>query len=123
MRRKLFVVLMLAIPLVTMARQVVIETRSLSLVINADEGHQPQFVYFGQKLSAADLNALNAQPSTLNANGRMDLYPPYGMWPQSAAAMSLRHADGNLTTQLFTTNVEQQGDVTCITLKDRHYQR
>ena len=102
MRRKLFVVLMLAIPLVTMARQVVIETRSLSLVINADEGHQPQYVYFGQKLSAADLNALNAQPSTLNANGRMDLYPPYGMWPQSAAAMSLRHADGNLTTHRCT---------------------
>jgi alpha-galactosidase len=121
MRRKLFVVLMLAIPLVTMARQVVIETRSLSLVINADEGHQPQYVYFGQKLSAADLNALNAQRSTLNANGRMDLYPPYGMWPQSAAAMSLRHADGNLTTQLFTTNVEQQGDVTCITLNDPLY--
>ena len=96
MKRKLFFVLLMVMPLCAMAKQVVIQTRSLSLVINANEGHQPHYVYFGQKLSPSELEALPAPVS-----GRMDVYPPYGMWPQSAAAVSLRHADGNLTTALL----------------------
>ena len=116
MKRKLFFVLLMVMPLCAMAKQVVIQTRSLSLVINANEGHQPRYVYFGQKLSPSELEALPAPVS-----GRMDVYPPYGMWPQSAAAVSLRHADGNLTTQLYLTEVKQEGDKTTFTLKDPQY--
>jgi len=116
MKRKLFFVLLMVMPLCAMAKQVVIQTRSLSLVINANEGHQPHYVYFGQKLSPSELEALPAPVS-----GRMDVYPPYGMWPQSAAAVSLRHADGNLTTQLYLTEVKQEGDKTTFTLKDPQY--
>ena len=116
MKRHLFTALFLALPLFAMAKQVVIETRSLSLVIEANEGHQPQYVYFGQKLSATELAALPAPTS-----GRFDVYPPYGMWPQSAAAVSLRHADGNMSTQLFITGVEQQDNLTTFTLKDPQY--
>ena len=65
--KKLFLVALIAMPLFAMARQVVIETRSLSLVIEANEGHQPQYVYFGQKLSAAELSAL-----PMPVNGRFD---------------------------------------------------
>ena len=114
--KKLFLAALIAMPLFAMARQVVIETRSLSLVIEANEGHQPQYVYFGQKLSAADLSAL-----PMPVNGRFDAYPPYGMWPQSAAAVSLRHADGNMSTQLYLTDVRQQGSLTVLTLKDPQY--
>ncbi len=116
MKRKLFFVLLMVMSLCAMAKQVVIQTRSLSLVINANEGHQPHYVYFGQKLSPSELEALPAPVS-----GRMDVYPPYGMWPQSAAAVSLRHADGNLTTQLYLTEVKQEGDKTTFTLKDPQY--
>ena len=116
MKLKLLFTLLLALPLGIQARQVVIETRNLSLVINADEGHQPQYVYFGPRLSAAELSALPAP-----ANGRFDVYPPYGMWPQSAAAVSLRHADGNMSTQLYLTAVSQQGDLTTLTLSDPQY--
>lgn len=116
MKRKLFFVLLMVMPLCAMAKQVVIQTRSLSLVINANEGHQPRYVYFGQKLSPSELEALPVPVS-----GRMDVYPPYGMWPQSAAAVSLRHADGNLTTQLYLTEVKQEGDKTTFTLKDPQY--
>ena len=114
--KKLFLAALIAMPLFAMARQVVIETRSLSLVIEANEGHQPQYVYFGQKLSAAELSAL-----PMPVNGRFDAYPPYGMWPQSAAAVSLRHADGNMSTQLYLTDVRQQGSLTVLTLKDPQY--
>ena len=116
MKRKLFFVLLMVMPLCAMAKQVVIQTRSLSLVINANEGHQPRYVYFGQKLSPSELEALPVPVS-----GRMDVYPPYGMWPQSAAAVSLCHADGNLTTQLYLTEVKQEGDKTTFTLKDPQY--
>ena len=116
MKLKLLFTLLLALPLGIQARQVVLETRNLSLVINADEGHQPQYVYFGPRLSAAELSALPAP-----ANGRFDVYPPYGMWPQSAAAVSLRHADGNMSTQLYLTAVSQQGDLATLTLSDPQY--
>ena len=117
MKRKFLFAFLLAMPLLAMASQVVIETRHLSLVVNANEGHQPQYVYFGQKLNATELSQL----PLATAFGRMDLYPPYGMWPQSAAAVSIRHADGNLTTQLYVTGVKQQDGLTTITLKDPQY--
>ena len=116
MKRTLFFALLVVAPLWAMAEQLVIETRSLTLVITANEGHQPQYAYFGPRLSAAELAALPAP-----TGGRMDVYPPYGMWPQSAAAVSLRHADGNVTTQLYIVGTKKQGDVTRITLRDPQY--
>jgi alpha-galactosidase len=55
MYRKLFIAMLIALPLSTMARQLHLQTPHLSMVINADEGKQPEYVYFGSRLQAADL--------------------------------------------------------------------
>ena len=104
------------------AEQVVIETRNTTLVLDVEKGHQPKYVYYGAKLSAQELQHLQRP-----REGRMDVYPAYGLWPQSEAAFAMRHADGNLSTALYAESYEQgevvdEGNfVTCITLKDPAY--
>ena len=104
------------------AEQVVIGTRHTTLVLDVEKGHQPKYVYYGTRLSAQELQHLQ-----LPRDGRMEAYPAYGLWPQSEAAFAMRHADGNLSTALYTESYEQgevvdEGNfVTCITLRDPVY--
>ncbi|MGI6232713.1 MAG: alpha-galactosidase [Prevotella sp.] len=98
------------------ARQLHITTPGMSMVIQADEGRQPQYVYFGSRLSA-DMTTRLGVPS----NGRMDAYPAYGMNCPAEAVLSVVHADGNMSTRLVVTGSDQQGDVTTIHLKDPVY--
>ena len=99
---------------------VTIQTKNITLVINADNGSQPEYVYFGAKLPAADLNHLQR-----HAEGRMDAYPSYGMNAPAEAALAMHHADGNMSTQLMVTGTstasERGGTVTRIHLKDKVY--
>lgn len=115
--RKLFTLLLLALSVPSMwARQLHITTPHLSLVVNAEQGKTPEFVYFGNRLSSGDLAIL---PSP--AGGRMDLYPAYGLNPANEAALSIRHSDGDMTTVLKVTGAEQTDTLTTIHLRDpRH---
>ena len=115
-QKKLLLVLSLCLPLALQARQVVVQSPHLSLVLNADEGQKPEYVYFGSKLGSTDLQ--NLQKPT---GGRMDAYPAYGMNCPAPAAFACRHADGNLSTQLVVTGSETSGQTTTIHLKDRVY--
>jgi len=105
------------------AEQVVVETRNTSLVLDVEKGQQPKYVYYGKKLSAQELQHLQ-QPTVF---GRMEVYPAYGMNTPAEAAVAMRHADGNLTTQLVVDYWERgevvgEGNfVTCITMKDPVY--
>jgi alpha-galactosidase len=114
--RQLLFSLALCLPLSVMARQIHVQSPHLSLVVNADEGHQPEYVYFGSRLSAADLQTLQ-KPQ----DGHMDAYPAYGMNCTAPSAFACRHADGNLSTQLVVTGSDTNGDVTTIHLKDPIY--
>ena len=49
--------LALCLPLSALAKQILVQSPHLSLVLNADEGKQPEYVYFGSKLSNADLQS------------------------------------------------------------------
>jgi len=102
------------------AEQVVVQTRSISMVLNVEKGAQPQYVYFGSKLNAADLKNLSV-PS----GGRMDAYPAYGMNCPAEAALAMRHSDGNMSTALVATGVSYKQDanatITIIHLKDPVY--
>jgi alpha-galactosidase len=98
------------------ARQLHIATPGMSMVIQADEGRQPQYVYFGSRLSSAMVSRLGVP-----GGGRMDAYPAYGMNCPAEAALSVVHADGNMSTQLVVTGSDQQGDLTTIHLKDPVY--
>ncbi len=117
MKKLLFIALLMATAQTTMAEQVTIQTKNTTMVLNVDEGRQPQYVYYGAKLSDYDLQHL--QTAT---GGRMDAYPTYGMNCPAEAAVAMRHADGNLSTALYATGqVKQEGMITRIPLKDPVY--
>jgi alpha-galactosidase len=98
------------------ARQVVIQTRNTTMVLDVETGRQPQYVYYGAKLTDYDLQHLQGA-----RGGRMDAYPAYGMNCPAEAAVAMTHADGNMSTELFASDVTTQGAVTQITLTDPKY--
>ena len=111
----LFVALCLA-AVMAHAEQVVLQTKTTTMVLNVENGKQPQYVYYGTKLSSYDLQHLQTP-----TNGRMDAYPVYGLNCPAEAALAMKHADGNMSTAVYVAGCDQQGDVTRITLKDPVY--
>ncbi len=101
---------------VAWGEQVVVETKNMTMVLDVEQGKHPQYVYFGTKLNAQELDHLQ-QPS----NGRMDIYPAHGLNTPVEAAFAMRHADGNLSTDLLAESVIREGDVTTIRMKDPVY--
>ena len=103
------------------AEQVVVQTRQISMVMDVNNDQQPRYVYFGNRLSTQELQHLQ-QPAV---DGRMQVYPAYGLNTPAEAALAMRHADGNLSTDLVATGVEQQNidghQLTVIHLKDKVY--
>ena len=102
------------------AENISVSTPKTSLVVDATKGGAFKFVYYGDKLTDADI-------ATLQAGGTAgkDAYPVYGMIGESAAALSVRHADGNMTLQMdvdsYTTTTEKNAKVLKVKLKDRVY--
>ena len=117
MKKLLFFAFLMAGAQTAMAEQVTIQTKNTTMVLNVDEGKQPQYVYYGAKLSDYDLQHLQSHGA-----GRMNAYPAYGMDCPTEAAIAMRHADGNMSTQLVATGqVKQEGMITRIPLKDTVY--
>ena len=121
MKKKLtlFVALCLS-ALMAHAEQVVLQTKNTTMVLNVENGKQPQYVYYGSKLSNYDLQHLQ-----LPTNGRMDAYPVYGLNCPAEAALAMKHADGNMSTALVVTGVERLKNdlhqITVIHMKDPVY--
>lgn len=116
MKKILFLAFLMVSASTAWAKQVVIQTKNTTMVLDVETGKQPQYVYYGAKLNDYDLQNLQAP-----RNGRMDAYPAYGMNCPAEAAVAMTHADGNMSTELFATDVTTQGSVTQITLKDPKY--
>ena len=104
MKRRMMLLVGLFVVSATMAfaEQVVVQTKQMSLVLNVEKGKKPQYVYFGSRLSEADLSHLQ-----MPVGGRMDAYPAYGMNAPAEAALAMRHSDGNMSTDLTVTGVER----------------
>ena len=116
MKKFLFLAILLAAGSMSRAEQVVIQTKNTTMVLDVENNKQPQYVYYGTRLSEYDLQHLQ-----LPRSGRMNAYPAYGMNCPAEAAIAMRHADGNLSTELFVSDLKKQGDETKITLKDPQY--
>lgn len=118
--RKIFLALALSAPLAAVAQNYEISTPSTSLVVCAPQGGDLSYKYYGAKLSAADLQHIDA---VANCSG--SAYPAYGFWPTGEAALALTHADGNMSTVLEVTGVKTAKDgnatLTTISLKDKLY--
>ena len=113
-----FIVVMCA--MAAWAERVAITAHNMQLVLDVQQGRTPQYLYFGSRLSDADVAALPAPSGCHSA-----IYPSYGIDPANEAALSVRHADGNVTTVLQATGTEVKTDgnakVTTIHLKDPNY--
>ena len=116
MKKILFLACLMVSASTAWAKQVVIQTKNTTMVLDVETGKQPQYVYYGAKLNDYDLQNLQAP-----RNGRMDAYPAYGMNCPAEVAVAMTHADGNMSTELFATDVTTLGAVTQITLKDPKY--
>ena len=116
MKKAMILGMLLAVSMSMQAKQVTIQTKSTTMVLEVENGKQPQYVYYGAKLSDYDLSHLQVP-----RNGRMDAYPAYGMNCPAEAALAMKHADGNMSTALYVTGMETQGDIIRIIQKDPVY--
>ena len=98
------------------AAQVVVETKNTSLVLDVEKGRQPQYVYYGLRLDAQELQHLQTP-----RDGRMDAYPVYGMNCPAEAALAMKHGDGNMSTAVVCDSWEQANGTVSITMKDPVY--
>lgn len=103
------------------AKNVTVQTKGMSLVIDVENGKHPTFVYFGHKISDADISNL----TTPGNYSHQEIYLPYGPAPQAEPAFAARHYDGNMSTELNAVGYDQWQDgtstVTTIHLKDPQY--
>lgn len=105
---------------VAMAEAVHIATPGTSLVVEATEGQPLKFMYYGDRLSDADLS--NVGTTSLWE----DAYPVYGLTNNRETAMSVTHPDGNMTLDMEVTGVKESTDadgskVVTISMKDKFY--
>ena len=102
------------------AETVEVATPHTSLVVDATEGQELKQLYYGDRLTAADLAALADAGGASYA-----AYPVYGMNCQSETALAVKHADGNLSLQMEVTGVDKKAEgkatVTTIKMKDKKY--
>ena len=112
--------LMLTMAMPAMADQVSVNTQGVSLVLDVENGQPAKYLYFGARLDERDKANLS-----VTANGRMDVYPAYGLNTPAESALALRHADGNMSTALVATGYDSRQEanatVTVIHLKDAVY--
>ena len=120
MKFKSIAFLLMTIAMPAMAEQISVNSKGISLVLDVENGKPAQYLYFGTKLNNLDLANLKVA-----SNGRMDVYPAYGLNTPAEAALAMRHSDGNLSTALVATGSEVKNEgnttVTTIHLKDPIY--
>jgi len=102
------------------AENILISTRTTSLLITADPGRTPRFQYFGPRIAAPD-------PVFDSGSAFNDpLYPAFGIQCSREIAVQATHDDGNMSLDLAVESVrrEEAGDggrITAIVTKDKAY--
>ncbi len=96
---------------------IVVNTNSTQMVLKVDKSKNLKFEYYGTKLKAID-DLFNA-----NANSNVDAYPAFGLNPDKAIAIRVKHADNDLTLVLKyqshdVVKIDDNIDLTTIHLKD-----
>lgn len=120
MKLKSIALILMTVALPAMAEKVSVNTKGMSLILDVENGKPAQYLYFGTKLNPNDLRNLKVA-----TDGRMDVYPAYGLNTPAEAALAMRHSDGNLSTALVATGCdvknERNASVTTVHLKDPVY--
>lgn len=120
MKLKSIALVLMTVALPAMAEKVSVNTKGMSLILDVENGKPAQYLYFGTKLNPNDLQNLKVA-----TDGRMDVYPAYGLNTPAEAVLAMRHSDGNLSTALVATGCdvknERNASVTTVHLKDPVY--
>ncbi len=119
MKRISLISALLCVALSAMA-QVRVTTPNTEMVLKADNGSDLKVLYYGARLSDADVAGLEA-----SGVAGMDAYPAYGFNCASEACVGVTHADGNMSTVLKVESVSQTQEngaqITRVKLKDTVY--
>ena len=83
------------------AQNVTISTPQTQLLLSVPNGGTPEQLYYGSRTSDADIRSICETACRRNA------YPVYGMGYPCETALSVRHADGNLTLQMAVIGVKK----------------
>lgn len=95
---------MAAISSITLSAEVVdISTANTTLLLDATKGKTLNFLYYGDRLSAADADAVKA-----SGYSKTQAYPAYGKAITAETALAVEHADGCLTLDLVVDNVAKE---------------
>ncbi len=107
MKRLTTMIAMLGLGTIAWAENVEISTPGTTLVLDVKKGAEPTFVYYGSKLSPTELANL-PKPTTANWS-HLQVYPSYGATnTMSETAIAMRHADGNMSTQLLADSYQKE---------------
>ena len=98
--------LALTLSLAGQAENVFVNTPKTTLMLSVDEGHAPRIAYYGARLRPEEAQ----QVYDAGALGG-EAYPAFGRNSFGETALSVTHADGNMTTELATTGWRREGDV------------
>lgn len=85
-------------PAALLAENVSVSSPGNTIVLDINKGQEPQFVYYGPKMDASVIAAM-PRPT----GGHLEAYPAYGYHVHDITALQLKHADGNLSTDLKVT--------------------
>ena len=116
MKQLLLSVLMLTMCHVVNAKDVFVNTPKTTLMLAVNEGQTPRIHYYGSRLKAEQAHEVYDAMSI-----NYDAYPAFGRDSFDETALSVTHADGNMSTELVVTGSRQEGDKTIISLKDKKY--
>ena len=98
------------------AKDVFVNTPKTSLMLSVNEGSTPRIHYYGSRVKASQAQEIYDAMSI-----NYDAYPAFGRESYDETALSVTHADGNMSTELAITGSRQEGDLTIISMKDKKY--
>ena len=116
MRQLLIAALASTLSQVASAGDVFVNTPKTTLMLSVNEGQTPRIHYYGSRITAGQAHEVY---DAISINS--DAYPAFGRDSFDETALSVTHADGNMSTELVVTGCRQEGDKTVISMKDKKY--
>ncbi len=118
MKKTLFLVALLTAAVQLFAKDIFVNTPNTTLLLKAEENTPLHISYYGSKVR-------NADEVYMAYSLWEDAYPAFGLGCQDLTCLSVRHADGNMSTELVyvsdTERQEQNAKVYVVTMKDKLY--
>ena len=116
MKHLLLSILAMTLCQTTSAKDVFVNTPKTTLMLAVNEGQTPRIHYYGSRIKADQAHEVYDAMSI-----NYDAYPAFGRNSFDETALSVTHADGNMSTELEVTGSKTEGNLTIISLKDKKY--